>query len=57
MKIKAKMAHGRITCNSIHNSHECGLDLGGIITLFLIICFMIDNMDYIKMAKFAKVSN
>jgi len=57
MKIKAQMAHGRITCNPIHKTHECGPDLGGVITLFPIIYFMIDNMDYIKMTKLVKITN
>lgn len=35
----------------------CGLDLGGVITFFPIIYFMIDNMDYIKMAKLVKILN
>ncbi len=50
------MAHGRITCNHSQDT-QCGLDLGGVIILFPIIYFMIDNMDYIKMAKLAKIPN
>ncbi len=51
------MAHGRITCNPIHKTHESDLDLGVVITLFPIIYFMIDNMDYNKMDKLAKIPN